>query len=186
MQKRWPVKDLWGGFIDAKPFDYDWMQHEMGDEWGYFEAVECENCHTLNVDLQCENCDDYLGQEGPMMNYAYPVDVARVGGPREAAIAIAHLPLCIVEIEDHEPVYNLALTGGGMDLSWEIVEAYMRLGYLPPMHFCGLPHMAGMRDTPTNRWICSGIAGTLNLMANRVKWAKRDLKNLRSYLKGGK
>lgn len=42
------------------------------------------------------------------------------------------LPLCVVEVEGE---YGLALTGGGMDYGWEICEAYIRLGFLPPVYF---------------------------------------------------
>ena len=46
----------------------------------------------------------------------------------------------IVEIDGS---YYLALTGCGMDMTWEIVESYINLGYYPPAHFCRLPCMAG-------------------------------------------
>ncbi len=87
---------------------------------------------------------EVLGQtvylEGPMMNYRYEVDLNRIGSMEDAAFALKDVPLCIVDMEgDH----YLALTGGGMDLSWEICEAYMRLGYLPPTHFARLPRYAG-------------------------------------------
>jgi hypothetical protein len=96
-----------------------------------------------------------------MMNYAYPLESLRIdmrgtllgdsvpdsigahGFPttvHEAAHALRGLPLCIIERLDGEG-YELALTGGGMDLSWEICEAFVRLGFLPPVHFCDLPDM---------------------------------------------
>ena len=29
----------------------------------------------------------------------------------------------------------LAVSAGGMDLSWDVCEAYLLLGYLPPLNF---------------------------------------------------
>lgn len=106
--------------------------------------------------------------EGPMMNYFYALpDHARID-PTTAAERIAHLPLCVIEftkygedVDDSLPNYALALTGGGMDLSWQIAEAHMRLGYLPPATYCDLPNFAGM-DTasPVNAWIIAGCRRT--------------------------
>lgn len=51
-----------------------------------------------------------------------------------------------------ENKYYIALTGGGMDLSWEICETYINLGYLPLMHFCGLPKMADLDIFSRNKY----------------------------------
>jgi hypothetical protein len=72
---------------------------------------------------------DWEGRNEPMMNYAYLL-------PRKPAAeeveALASLPLTVVQLEPQE-TYALVLTGGGMDLSWEIAEAHIRLGYYPPI-----------------------------------------------------
>ena len=83
---------------------------------------------------------------------------------KEAAKALVDLPLCIVYLIEEE-AYFLALTGGGMDLTWQICEAYMRLGYLPPTHFSRLPRYAGATlnsaEALTNRCCsASGRAGS--------------------------
>lgn len=95
--------------------------------------------------------DVYLG-DGPAMNYWYPCDIDH---PVNAALTLAkhHLPLCVVETPSGA---GLALTGGGMDLSWEICEAYIRLGYLPPTHF-ELPAMAGKEADDTNLSIIAAV-----------------------------
>lgn len=98
--------------------------------------------------------EEHVGlAEGPMMRYfPLPDDVGRYGfDPEQAAYALQHLPLCVVEFSDESqdkgtPEYALALTGGGQDLSWEICEAFMQIGQLPPIHFCDLPGMAGRAD----------------------------------------
>lgn len=134
--------------VDAKPIDTDW---EDIDELEVYEAVRCDECGNVIFDADqhvpgcpCGSSDaSELGAEGPMMNYRYPVDLGDFDDLRMAAAAIVDLPLCIVDIDgDH----FLALTGGGMDLSWEICEAYVRLGCCPPVHFCAdLPRMGGMK-----------------------------------------
>ena len=66
-----------------------------------------------------------------MMNYAYPC--AWHDGAT-AALMLVDLPLVPVVLADG--THALALTGGGMDLSWEICRAYVALGFLPPLHYC--------------------------------------------------
>lgn len=80
------------------------------------------------------------GVEGPMMNYWYPV--RGLDFDAETAAKIANYPLCVVEVDDE---VGLALTGGGMDLSWEIAEACVALGYFPPAFVDSLPGMSGYR-----------------------------------------
>lgn len=148
--------------IECKPIAIDWAESlgENMDGYEVFEASTCEGCNRVVVsnnlgevehrDLdvyldvmvegemeeQRNECRSTIYNEGPMMNYWYPV---KLDDCREAATKIAHLPLCVVRFEDGRT--GLALTGGGMDLSWEIVEAFRLLGYWPPVHFCGLPRM---------------------------------------------
>ena len=91
-----------------------------------------------------------------MMNYYYPIDLdAERDDLEEAAKKLVDLPLCIVTFEDSDTI-ALALTGGGMDLSWEICEAYMLLGYLPPLHFCDLPGISGRGTSNRDKWIIAG------------------------------
>jgi hypothetical protein len=70
------------------------------------------------VENECMGTVNYF--EGPMMNFFHPCELRGLSN-EEAAEAIAHLPLCVVEFEDGER--GFALTGGGMDLSWEICDA---------------------------------------------------------------
>ena len=106
------------------------------------------------------------------MNYYYPLP-SDAEFSSEDAQNIDHLPLCIVHFIEEER-YALALTGGGMDLSWEICEAHMRLGYLPPTHF-RLPRMAGMTKTDRNTWVLEGCRRSAEIAIN---WAQANLRNL--------
>jgi hypothetical protein len=179
-----PVDQLAAGCVNVVPVECDWSTG-LGDNWHYWEAVRCDTCggiagtalgevdldepHTQpDSEIQCNGC--LIAGEGPMMNYYYPI---RDGvDPDWAARQIAHLPLCVVELEDSS--FALALTGGGMDFSWEICEAFMRLGYLPPVHFT-LPSMAGYKLNPVNQWIIEGCRKSREVQMN---WRKNELLNL--------
>jgi len=86
--------------------------------------------------------------EGPMMAVWY--DCAAIGGDEITAAAKIHnLSLCVVQVEEN---YGLALTGGGMDMTWDIVAAYVALGQLPPIRFArNLPAMAGAGKSDEDR-----------------------------------
>lgn len=160
--KNTPVKDLYNSCVQVKPRDYDWTEG-YAEKWESHEASRCEECNKLvigrNGERHCDldsdtECQGYVPtNEGPMMNYYYPLPEYRFSD--DAVLAIADLPLCIVEFLDSGE-HGLALTGGGMDLSWEICEAFMRLGFLPPLHFCDLPQMAGRGQSVRDRWIIAG------------------------------
>ena len=94
------------------------------------------------------------GSEGPMMNYFYPVSDYTPGDMEEWAAKLDGLPLCVVELDGER---GLALTGGGMDLSWEIAEAFIRLGYYPPT-WIDLPAMAGRGTSEKDRAIARALA----------------------------
>lgn len=163
-----PVDELYAHYINKEPINFNFSEG-YGEVWESVEASYCEECdeHLMAQGYEYHyeadegsGCEGYLYQpEGPMMNYMYPIDTRRVGGEDEAALAIAELPLCVVCFIDgpYDGETFLALTGGGMDLSWEICEAYMRLGYLPPLHFSRLPQFAGKSLNDTTRWIIGGM-----------------------------
>jgi ribosomal protein L32 len=155
--------------IDVTPQAIDWSE-AMGENmegWTSFECSQCEGCSrwvTSNTTGQTEHncieptipdeddndidneCDVTIHNEGPQMNYWYPV---KLNDCMKAAGLIKHLPLCVVEFEDGRT--GLALTGGGMDLSWEICEAFIALGYFPPLHFCDLPRMGSRGQSDKDR-----------------------------------
>ena len=155
MPRKPTYPDLSCDCVDEKARDIDWRE-ELGenlDGFAYAEVRECGECGESVVMFNsfgecrhedCDNdskCSGYLNSEGPMMNYFYPCPFK--ASMRDAAKAIEDLPLCVVELRGEER--GLALTGGGMDLAWEICAAYIALGFLPPIHFAGrLPDMAGL------------------------------------------
>lgn len=74
----------------------------------------------------------------PMMNFVWPVTV--VGSAEELQVDLLGSPVVLVEINDN---LYFALSGGGMDFSWELAEAYIAAGQYPPVDLCYLPNMAG-------------------------------------------
>jgi hypothetical protein len=195
MAKRTAVKDLRAGSIEATPMSVEsweslfrnYFDSEDRDANQFWEAQTCQECGAIMVfhvgggdEKHCElvksaSCEGYFSRsEGPMMNYWYKVDLSKVGDdPEEAARLIADIPLCVVQVQGE---YGLALTSGGMDLSWEICEAYTRLGQLPPVHFCDLPRMAGRGTSARDRYIVAACRESLRVQMN---WAKNKLRNLR-------
>jgi len=178
--------------VDSKSRSVDW-QGLLGEDmegWQAFECEECEECNrTLVYSSHCGSdehrnvepeWDDEDGEpvfnecmgtvgyfEGPQMNHFYPCEL--VGFDTEdAARAIAHLPLCVVEFADGET--GFALTGGGMDLSWEICDAFISCGYLPPLQYCDLPDMAGQSKHPRRQLILAACMRSAEIAEG---WAQR-------------
>jgi hypothetical protein len=122
--------------------DADDYADEHEDEEGEPETGRLTRDQLATLENASAFDGDVISEaEGPMMNYWYPLEgISDETEASEAALGLSGLPLCVVEVDGS---YGLALTGGGMDLSWEIAEAYVRLGMLPPVHFADLPSMAG-------------------------------------------
>lgn len=172
----WPVDELWTDSVDVKSIDYDWS-NGYPEVWDFVEAPttgdgyavwdEDDHCwrdgNGEEVEASAEN-----GCEGPMMNYYYPLpDLHRFDDDvNKAASAIADLPLCIVTFQETGD-HALALTGGGMDLSWEICEAFIRLGWLPPVQYCDLPDLAG-RNWPGTVQACLRSCEVVSWRASRT------------------
>jgi hypothetical protein len=112
--------------------------------------------------------------DGPMMNYWYPTSgISDRDEAIEAAAKIVDLSLCVVEVDGN---YGLALTGGGMDLTWEIVAAYVALGQLPPAHFAAnLSAMAGYGKSEAHRYIIAACLASLAAMEKRMRYAHEQL-----------
>lgn len=190
------LEDLGCGRIDAKPRLTLWANIEYGDvddgAWEAWAAEACEDCSEVlilrvndgnerhrHIDPM-STCDGHVALfEGPMMNFFYPLgDVLTFTNVEAMAKEIVDLPLCLVRLGDE---LGLALTGGGgMDLSWEICEAYMRLGYLPPTHF-ELPDMAGRGLSAKDVWIISGYISACKIHSG---WLGRRVDKARSLGRG--
>ncbi len=190
-EKFTPLKDLSCDAIYEKSVEADWTKG-YGETWQYVESQRCDKCGEAvqvsgagdmhsTIDSTVE-CDGYVGDcEGPMMNYYYPLPdtVDQVN----ASDLLVDLPLCLICFDENDR-QALALTGGGMNLAWEICEGYMRLGFLPPIHFADLPAMAGRGQSKRDRWVLAGCRCSFQVA---ILQAKNGLRSLRAIgQKGGK
>ena len=174
------------------PVNFDWSAPVEGKDWSYWEAVKCEKCDTAIVmedggggetHHDCDSdsaCGGYVGtSEGPMMSYWYPCKLTE-GDLWGMSVRLVDLPLCVVRVNGDT---GLALTGGGMDLTWEICAAYLKCGYLPPLHFSGrLPKMAG----PSHHDSQLILAAAKKSAEIAIKWNERtieDLKDMEKWVK---
>lgn len=192
--------------IDCTPITIDWSE-EMGEDmegWRAYEAFTCDECgHVVVTSSLGENeCRDLLEEvtvteedgsegeernqcrctiyaEGPMMNYWYPV---KLDDCEEAALKIAHLPLCVVEFKDGRT--GLALTGGGMNLAWEICEAFIALGYWPPLHFCDLPRMCGRGKSEKDLATIAACEESCSIAEGWAARKRERLGEMRAWAKG--
>lgn len=175
-------KDLIHGAIGVHPTDYSWGDNI--DDWISFEAARCDECQQLNTDGSdyCPACRvagkdvDLPTAEGPIMDYYYGLPGFDLN-PETASRAIVDLSVCLVHFPGPD-AWGLALTGGGMDLSWEIAEAYLRLGYVPPFHFAELPAMAGRGSSDRDRWIIAGCSEAVRYMSLRAEQARAHLEDM--------
>lgn len=111
--------------------------------------------------------DEWSMTFDPVINFAWPITLPPGLDPKEAATRIDRAAGCVtlVESEDWrgETVYYLALTGGGMDLSWNLCAAYAAAGNVPPLALLrDLPHMAGPGSygaTVRDEWAKLVLAG---------------------------
>ncbi len=182
MKKPIDITSLRNDTVDEKPITVDWSDTRIAETWEVTEAVTCDTCGTVFVNRGGEQhsalddestCSGYVGEMSPpAMNYGYRLpEFEQLHDIDEAARAIANLPLCLVVFTDgpHDGETYLALTGGGMDLSWEICEAHILLGYLPPSHF-KLPAMSGRGASVRDRAIATASIRSHEMLA---EWAKR-------------
>jgi hypothetical protein len=186
--------------VDSKSREVNWSE-SLGEDmegWQAFEIEECEECERsflasshcgadehrhVEPEFEDEDGDDVENEcmgtvnyfEGPMMNYFHPCELRGLSN-EEAAEAIAHLPLCVVEFEDGER--GFALTGGGMDLSWEICDAYISCGYLPPFASCDLPRMSGKHKHPRAQLILAACQRSAEILGGWATRREQDLQAL--------
>jgi len=193
------VKTMWTGAIDSKPVNFDFnegycetwevihpkLTEELAIEKDYNPPDDLpedpderkEAIEEWLEDIQPEIRDSNL----PAMNYYYPLPASY--GPEDAAKITGCLT--IVNFTE-ENTYGLALVGGGQDLSWEICETFMELGYLPPLHFIDLPHMAGYTATKKRLWILAGAKQAVKTKEDELTLHKHQIKEMREYLNNNK
>jgi hypothetical protein len=155
-----------------------WLEHVRGDltELEDIDEDDPEGASAAAWEAAQYNDPD-IGC--PMMNYAYPLDPQPDDAGRAAAL-LGDLPVEIILLGEnqHEGRYVLALSGGGMDLSWEICEAYRLLDYHPPTHFMNRLRMAGPAEAWKHRTLTACIASA-TVAETRAAGLVEDLNRLR-------
>lgn len=125
-------------------------------------------------DLAFDLTDDELecGRYEPIYNVFYPLS-DRFTVPRDVRRRLDNMT--VVRIED---AYGLALTGCGMDFTWEICNTYMNLGYYPPTALCRLPAMAGRGSSARDRRIIEACLCSVDSALTREQWTYDYLRRM--------
>jgi len=185
------AKELRNDTINVVPIDIDWRER-LGEDcegWQSFDHDECSECGEVLVgswgeqkhsDADYESdCEGYLNFSEPMMNCYYPLpnadhlepdDVKKIDGP-----------VVLIQFEDGD--WALALSGGGMDLSWDICKAFVDLGFLPPTHFADLPEFAGDKWTEGKALVVCAMGRSLEIAELWLQRKQRHLEYIEKYLK---
>jgi len=129
-------------------------------ECGGDGEVDCEDCNGSGM-RDTENNDGWF----PMMNY-YPLPDGF-----DIPDNVQELLVCttIVRFEADDKL-ALVLTGGGMNLSWEICESYINLGLYPPVHFARLARMCGRGESENDLRIMAYCRESLRIARNQAKY----------------
>lgn len=166
-EKRIDPKELLPYSALSQSEHYDFSEKHQYDDWELpFELTEQE---TENHDFE------------PAMNYLYPIaefkDSLEKWTPKQLKKTVddAGAITLIRRLDNDE--YYLALTGGGMDMSWDICAGYIALGYLPPFTFCeGLPEFAGAKyNDMKHRNVILACQRSITFVKNRAERATKDI-----------
>ena len=174
--KKVKVRDLRPDFVFSEAREYDFSEG-YGDRWEIaFERTEEE-----------EDNEEFM----PMMNYIYE---CRQDLSEEQMKEIAQkYAITFVSIYEREEPWRsasdytvyMALTGAGMDFSWDIAGAYVMQGCLPPLQFCLLPRFAGDKLTTEKAKILAACEESIRYAKRYLNNLKRDLNVTRQWLKNG-
>jgi hypothetical protein len=157
---------------DGAPVDDEGKEIVGTPDYDDTESDAETNMYNYSTEMQDElglhvaNLWDEEGNQ-PCMNYFYPLK--ELDASDAIKLEEAKLPLCIIEFESGDT--GLALTGGGMDLTWEICQAFIVLGYYPPAHFAKLPRMGGRGTSDADKATIAICRHALLATCERATWA---------------
>jgi hypothetical protein len=169
------LENLTYNFIDAGSESYDWSEG-YAESWDIIrpdasqfsesEIIAAAELYDIEIaDFEhnelIENIQNEIwidSQYEPMMNYY--VDL---GNYNAQEIAQKFNNSCFTVIEFDTGNIGLALTGGGMDMSWSMARAFINAGYLPPQYISQLPGMSGENSALT----IAACNKTLKILSNR-------------------
>lgn len=149
--------------------DSGWVRKTRAGKW-----VACDSDHA-----NAERCDGMLESNSPpVWNTGWPIG-GRVDQD-DAAIKLERLPLVLVEDCESGDLF-LVLSGGGMDLSWEIAAAHMALGFYPPVCL-ELPEYAGHKLTKERRAVIDACIQSHEIARRWMVSGIRKLRDLKRKL----
>ena len=181
------IQELYPALVSESVTRIHWGDLTYTEDYEFWEASECSECGKIvncyaGEEKHCHidddsDCQGYLYAEGPIYYEFYPLGNF-IDDPAEKALKIAHLPLCITYVNQFNQ-YGLSLTGCGMNLCWEICEAYVCLGYLPPFDLCDLPRMAGRGTSERDCRIIEACKRSASFIINQAKSKIHDLERFK-------
>ena len=180
--------------VNSAPFDF---ADGYGDTWEEVSVclLQCNACPTTFDDDAhiegephyhegdpCPVCPNTLERPDcmPMMNYYYALPYYE-GDPEADQLTLYQSSANVVlvrmmGVDGDEDTYVLALSGGGMDLSFDICHAYILLGYAPPIQFCDLPDFADQDNKQEPFWsILKACLKSTEALAKRATYRKGQL-----------
>lgn len=191
------IKSLRTDYIELKPVNHDWSvgytenwdlvypdfsEYELSDLERVAEdcGIDLNDYETDNEDFDKEELEEAISeyfQENPhelepMMNYYYPIVHEVEPGKLQALILDKASGLVVIEVNNS---YALVLKAGGMDMSWEIVQAFTLMGFLPPTHFAELKQMAGRGDSDEDKRLIKACMRSLKIAMDWNRFALERL-----------
>lgn len=163
-----------------------WSRRECVDYIDSYLGYEFDSDDIDELRRYCDECRDADG-DCPILGYYYPLPhfdpSFNLGiSIHEAQHAIRYTNCVIVELSGGWDGYALALQGGGMDLSWDICEAHILLGYYPPLEYCELPRYANVNYNKRTKRIINACIESARIAERWAKNRKRDLLDYRREL----
>ena len=167
----------------------------FGETWEevLIPHITCLSCDFVGQDDvfeeggECPKCQSVLERPefAPMMNYYYRLPNYEGDRDPEADQLLLYqssVSVVIVMIRGGEylaDTYALALSGGGMDLSWDICHAFILLGYVPPLFACDVPEFAGQDNSKEPFWsILKACLQSAESAKRQAQWTQSKLAKL--------
>jgi hypothetical protein len=124
----------------------------------------------------------------PAMDALWPTSLpypeeAEGGGSAKRMLWLA--PACVLLYERDEDRFWIGMTGGGMNLSWDIAGAYIACEMIPPIELLrSLPRFAGenMKSSPNRAPVVASFARAQYHLANAVDQLAYSEKMIREWL----
>jgi hypothetical protein len=184
-------------YIELKPVNYDWsvgytenwnLVYPDFSEYELSDLERVAECYGIDLD-DYETDDENFDKEDlieainehfqenphdlePMMNYYYPLTHDIEPDKLQALILDKASGLVVIEVNDS---YALVLKAGGMDMSWEIVQAFVLMGFLPPAHFAELKQQAGRGDSDEDKRLIKACMRSLKIAMDWNRYALERL-----------